>query len=161
MPDFKKKNRFGGARKSFGSRPSFGGGRDFSDRKEMFDTECANCHKMTQVPFKPNGMKPVYCRDCFTPANDRAPREGFRNERPAFGKKEFGPRREHAPAARPDARIDELKREVATLHTKLDSLIASIESLSREKALTKAVQTAVSSKPQKIVKKPVKKAKKK
>ncbi|SMB83299.1 CxxC-x17-CxxC domain-containing protein [Desulfonispora thiosulfatigenes DSM 11270] len=33
--------------------------------KEMFNTTCSSCGVETQVPFKPNGLKPVYCRDCF------------------------------------------------------------------------------------------------
>lgn len=34
-------------------------------QKEMFEAVCSNCGATTQVPFKPNGLKPVYCRDCF------------------------------------------------------------------------------------------------
>ena len=46
---------FGGGRtSSFGSAP-----------REMHDVTCSSCGTATQVPFKPNGMKPVYCRDCF------------------------------------------------------------------------------------------------
>ncbi|NIT03324.1 hypothetical protein GTO10_00020 [Candidatus Saccharibacteria bacterium] len=26
---------------------------------------CANCGKKAQVPFKPTGDRPVYCRDCY------------------------------------------------------------------------------------------------
>lgn len=33
--------------------------------REMYDAVCASCGVETQVPFKPNGLKPVYCRDCF------------------------------------------------------------------------------------------------
>jgi CxxC-x17-CxxC domain-containing protein len=31
----------------------------------MYDVTCDQCGTQTQVPFKPNGAKPVYCRDCF------------------------------------------------------------------------------------------------
>lgn len=31
----------------------------------LFDAVCAECGQNTQVPFEPNGQKPVYCRDCF------------------------------------------------------------------------------------------------
>jgi len=31
----------------------------------LFDATCAECGKQTQVPFKPSGNRPVYCRDCF------------------------------------------------------------------------------------------------
>lgn len=126
----------------------------------MFDAECANCHKMTQVPFKPNGMKPVYCRDCFQP-EERGARDDFRsNDRPSYPKKEFGPRREFkaAPAARPDSRIDDLKRQVEVINGKLDQLISAFEATNRASALTDAVQSVASK--AKPAKKAVKKAKK-
>lgn len=41
--------------------------------REMFDVTCAECGKETEVPFKPTGDRPVYCRDCF--ADKRPPRE--------------------------------------------------------------------------------------
>lgn len=44
------------------SRGGFGGGKS---QREMFSAVCASCGVETQVPFKPNGLKPVYCRDCF------------------------------------------------------------------------------------------------
>jgi CxxC-x17-CxxC domain-containing protein len=31
----------------------------------MFKAICSNCGKECEVPFKPTGSKPVYCRDCF------------------------------------------------------------------------------------------------
>lgn len=33
--------------------------------REMHDVTCAECGIETQVPFKPDGSRPVYCRDCF------------------------------------------------------------------------------------------------
>ncbi|CAA7601917.1 CxxC-x17-CxxC domain protein [Acididesulfobacillus acetoxydans] len=38
-----------------------------SDRpqREMFTVICSNCGVETQVPFRPTGDKPVYCRDCY------------------------------------------------------------------------------------------------
>ncbi|MCX6665043.1 MAG: hypothetical protein NT038_03130 [Euryarchaeota archaeon] len=43
-----------------------GQGRSF-DRgpREMHKATCAECGKETEVPFKPDGSKPVYCRDCY------------------------------------------------------------------------------------------------
>lgn len=53
---------FGGGRSSGGfGGGGFGGGQ----RREMFDVQCAQCGKMTQVPFNPRGDRPVYCSDCF------------------------------------------------------------------------------------------------
>ncbi|HLD57392.1 MAG TPA: CxxC-x17-CxxC domain-containing protein [archaeon] len=51
--------RGGGGGGGFGGRRSFGGPR------EMHDAVCSDCGQQTQVPFKPSGDRPVYCRDCF------------------------------------------------------------------------------------------------
>jgi CxxC-x17-CxxC domain-containing protein len=56
--------------RSFSSRPSGGGGgggpRGFSSGpRQMFPATCAACGQQTEVPFKPSGNRPVYCRDCF------------------------------------------------------------------------------------------------
>ncbi len=53
----------------------FGGGRHSSGgTREMFSATCAACGKSCQVPFQPNGEKPVYCSDCF---------QGQRSSRPS------------------------------------------------------------------------------
>ncbi len=39
--------------------------RTDSRTKQLFTATCAECKKETQVPFKPTGVKPVYCRECF------------------------------------------------------------------------------------------------
>lgn len=54
----------GGGGRSFGGRSRFGGG-DRGEDREMFKAVCANCGKECEVPFRPTGNKPVYCRDCF------------------------------------------------------------------------------------------------
>ena len=33
--------------------------------REMFTATCANCGREAQVPFRPSGVRPVYCSDCF------------------------------------------------------------------------------------------------
>ncbi len=68
------------ARDNFNSRDnnrrsSFGNNRnnsfDRNDRRprEMHKTTCSDCGKECEVPFKPSGDKPVYCRECY--ANHR------------------------------------------------------------------------------------------
>ena len=42
------------------------GGEGGYRSREMYPAVCANCGKETQVPFKPTGVRPVYCSDCFT-----------------------------------------------------------------------------------------------
>ncbi|HYF00393.1 MAG TPA: CxxC-x17-CxxC domain-containing protein [Planctomycetota bacterium] len=36
--------------------------------REVFMAKCAACGKQTDLPFKPRGDRPVYCRDCFRSA---------------------------------------------------------------------------------------------
>ncbi len=33
--------------------------------REMHSVTCSECKKETEVPFKPDGQRPVYCRECF------------------------------------------------------------------------------------------------
>ena len=33
--------------------------------REMHKVTCDDCGKETEVPFKPDGTRPVYCRECF------------------------------------------------------------------------------------------------
>ena len=55
-----KMERFnkGGFRKDFGPR-------------EMHKATCSECGKECEVPFKPSGDRPVYCRDCFAKRKGR------------------------------------------------------------------------------------------
>jgi len=36
--------------------------------REMFRVTCAKCGKVAEVPFRPTGCKPVYCKNCYQPA---------------------------------------------------------------------------------------------
>ena len=62
--DAAKQNRNGGGRGGYDSYGGGGGGYSRPQR-QLFDAVCASCGVNTQVPFQPNGTKPVYCRDCF------------------------------------------------------------------------------------------------
>ncbi len=46
-----------------GFRGGRGGG--FGGPREMHKATCADCGQETEVPFKPSGDRPVYCRDCY------------------------------------------------------------------------------------------------
>jgi len=35
------------------------------ENREMHKVTCAECGKETEVPFKPDGSRPVYCKECF------------------------------------------------------------------------------------------------
>jgi CxxC-x17-CxxC domain-containing protein len=50
---------------SQGRNRSFGKNRFNTDRPDMHKATCAKCGKICEVPFRPTGSKPVFCRDCF------------------------------------------------------------------------------------------------
>lgn len=63
-------DRFGGGNERFGKRNFEKRGDfdrpNFRDReRQMFETTCAECGERCEVPFRPNGEKPIYCNDCF------------------------------------------------------------------------------------------------
>jgi CxxC-x17-CxxC domain-containing protein len=61
--DAAKQSRGGGG--GYGGGGYGGGGGYSKPQRQMYDAVCASCNTPTQVPFQPNGTKPVYCRDCF------------------------------------------------------------------------------------------------
>ena len=134
MPDFKK-NYSNGSRRPF----SKAGGRPFdsrnTDSKELFDAQCNKCGTRCSVPFRPNGKKPVYCKDCFV-------RDDSRESRP-FEKRSYGPERSFsqkpsAPVS--DPRISALQRELAEVHGKLDTLIEKLESAAYSSILASSIE---------------------
>lgn len=34
--------------------------------RQMYQVTCAECQKDCEIPFKPNGDRPVYCKECFS-----------------------------------------------------------------------------------------------
>lgn len=58
------------ARKQANGGFSRGGSRG-GQQREMHDATCAACGAQTQVPFRPTGDRPVYCRDCYSQNNSR------------------------------------------------------------------------------------------
>ena len=47
------------------SEKKMGEGRGFGGPREMHKAVCADCGEECEVPFKPSGDRPVYCRECF------------------------------------------------------------------------------------------------
>ncbi|PKK85456.1 MAG: hypothetical protein CVT48_05360 [Thermoplasmata archaeon HGW-Thermoplasmata-1] len=69
-------NQRGGFRGGFSSGPRGGSGGSFGGPREMHKAKCAECGQECEVPFKPDGDRPVYCRDCY--AKHRPPRRDSR-----------------------------------------------------------------------------------
>lgn len=48
------------------SQPSHQQGNNNHKEKTMYKAVCADCQKECEVPFKPKGDRPVYCKECFS-----------------------------------------------------------------------------------------------
>jgi CxxC-x17-CxxC domain-containing protein len=68
----------GASRGGFGKpqRGGFGSGRD-SERPMMHKAVCSDCGNDCEVPFRPNGTKPVLCSSCFSVQKDGGDRKPF------------------------------------------------------------------------------------
>jgi len=47
--------------------------------REMHKVTCADCGKETEVPFKPDGSRPVYCRECTKHINQKDSSKKIKN----------------------------------------------------------------------------------
>jgi CxxC-x17-CxxC domain-containing protein len=62
----KAQRQSGGGGYGGGAGRSSGGGYGAPrPPRQLYDVTCASCGVATQVPFKPDGRKPVYCRECY------------------------------------------------------------------------------------------------
>lgn len=145
MRDFKRNDRFGdrggfhkgGGFNKGGFGGNRGGGRDFGRPVEMHEAVCAQCGKTCEVPFRPNGEKPVFCKECF----DSQKEGGFRNDAPRSFRTERNdrPMRSERPA-------QDFSKQFDMLGAKLDTIINLLSPQKETKTETEE--------------KPVKKAKK-
>lgn len=101
--------RQGGFRTGF--KPRFGQ----RERPDLHDAICSKCGDPCQVPFRPTGSKPIYCKKCFNKDGAPAPKRFGERERPSF-------------AARPAPAADtgKLEARLAAIEKKLDTLIEAI-----------------------------------
>jgi len=111
-----------------GPRGSNGGGNRPGNRPqaEMFSATCSTCHKSCQVPFRPDGSKPVLCSECFG-KNKSDTRGGFdRNSRPGTDRpqRSFDAPRPPA-AASPDYKT--LLNQVSALETKVTKILEILQ----------------------------------
>ncbi|MBI2551129.1 hypothetical protein HYV73_02170 [Candidatus Uhrbacteria bacterium] len=123
----------GGRQGGYQSRPRFGGGgRSWGGgqgrsqgtggfMKELFDAVCAECGNHCQVPFRPNGKKPVYCKDCFQREEEDGSRGGFGGDR-SFQKPSFS---RSAPA--PLGVGKDVSKELRMINEKLDAILSILE----------------------------------
>ncbi len=106
------KGEVSGGRKYSGSTWKREEKHDRADRPTLHKAMCSECGAACEVPFKPNGKKPVLCRNCYRPE------EGGPS-----------PKLTHRPAAvgGSDAVVDQLK----TLNVKMDLVLRALAGLAK------------------------------
>jgi CxxC-x17-CxxC domain-containing protein len=131
MNDFKRNDgsagsphgRFGGrlGGGGFGGKPGFQrhGGRP---QGPMFQATCVTCGKPCEVPFKPDGSRPIYCREHYGNKSSAPAQSGGFHQRPQAPFVPSQPRQ-----AAPDPRIDELKRAIEKLTLKIDEALLHLQ----------------------------------
>lgn len=100
---FKGAKKFGGASRSHGFSDRGG------DRPEMFPATCSDCGNSCEVPFRPNGKKPVLCKSCFGQGGDFKPKFAERYE----GGRSTG--------------SDNVAEQLRSINIKLDAIIKALK----------------------------------
>jgi CxxC-x17-CxxC domain-containing protein len=150
--DFKRDNKPQGGR-DFKSR-------DFDKPQTMFKTICSDCGKECEVPFKPNGSKPVFCRDCFQSkrrfegARENSPRPGNFPPPPPPRRPDFEDRGPHQPP------VDPHKQQFEALNSKLDKILSLLAKEEPIREIAEAIKEDVVLTSEPKVKKPVARKKK-
>ena len=148
MAQFNRSRGKGGFNKRGGGNDRFRRGESRFDRNdrgpvEMFSASCDGCHKKCDVPFRPNGSKPVYCSDCFNQSQGGGSSNRGRNERRDV--------RQSAPRENTHVNIEKyleaIQKQLQGINEKL------------EKALTTPVKATKTTKPESKKKVTVKKTK--
>jgi CxxC-x17-CxxC domain-containing protein len=152
--DYGTKKRFEGKPRfesRTGNRDSRGAGRS-TDRapKEMqlYSATCTTCGKSCEVPFRPDGTKPVLCRDCFSAKNASPVSFGRDNssryENRAPERAAYVPRVASQMTA-PTQDISALTKQVSLLQSKVDEILTLLQTKNVE------VKTVSKRKPKEVV----------
>ncbi len=144
--DYKKKSN------DFGGRPKFGQGRvgnggvgfdrgpKFGGRssgQELFSAVCSTCGNSCEVPFRPNGERPVYCSTCFGKGRDDNAREerggnrndGFRNNNRTDTSTYQKPERQYqvsASGVNVERELEVVKQHLAKIELQLNRILGFV-----------------------------------
>jgi CxxC-x17-CxxC domain-containing protein len=157
-----------------GDRGGFSGNRGGERRQvEMHKATCSTCGKPCEVPFRPDGSKPVLCSECFgkNRSDDRngvERRDNFSNDRGARKPERTfdAPRAERGPSPDFKALTEQIKVLESKMHEVLE-LLKETPKQSAPKPVVASTEVEVTAtkvrKPKKetVAKKVVKKAAKK
>jgi len=164
MTYFNRGGGFGGNRVS--GRSNYGGGSNRGgsssggyDRPELYKAVCAECGRDCEVPFKPNGSRPIYCSSCFEAqggGSDRAQRRDSRssfggNSRPTFDARPSYDAGERNLTSKPQTVLD-----LRAINIKLDRILDLLSQKSLPAGVSEVVDEKVAK--TKLIKKLIKKS---
>ena len=170
-----------GPKKRFSNDARRDGGNRYNDRGpkevQLFKATCTTCGKPCEVPFRPDGQKPVLCRDCFASKNSAPSNSGNfeRRDRSDERKPERNYEAPRVPAATgvSKAELVQLTSQIMALETKVSELLAIVKSNYTKPELVKIAEASEIPEPKvkvlkikkdvvkKVAKKPAKKVAKK
>lgn len=129
------------------NRGRSGGGRDFKRRdfngpQVMHKTICSDCGKECEVPFKPNGSKPVFCRDCF---QGKRSSDSTRSESNYPRRSNFEDRGNNQTVRPQPVLVPQYGQQFEALNAKLDRILNMLivqETVKKPTAIAKPIVTA-------------------
>ena len=111
---------------------------------QLFSATCTTCGNKCEVPFKPDGTKPVLCRDCFAKKNS-APGNFERNDRPAYDRKperSFDtPRPQSAPGVT-KADLEQLTKKLSAIEAVVAELLTIVKTRHAEHTTPEVAEVA-------------------
>jgi len=96
---------------------SYGGGRN--TRTTMHRATCDKCNASCELPFKPNGSKPVYCSNCFEKQGSGG--SGRRNDSSGYKSRDSYDKPSYKSA--PSANNDEVVKQLKHLNTTMSEIL--------------------------------------
>ena len=136
-----------GAKRSFDNKPRFDK-RGGNDREmQLFEATCTTCGKSCEVPFRPDGTKPVLCRTCFAEKNASPAQSNSFSGGDRFSRDERPQRRPERPyeSARPQQTnvsstkdYEPLVRQMTAIDAKLNQIMDYVKALEIKIAATPA-----------------------
>ncbi|KKQ29710.1 MAG: hypothetical protein US43_C0004G0054 [Candidatus Levybacteria bacterium GW2011_GWA1_37_16] len=96
------------------------GRRDFGGDRPMHQAICGKCNKECEVPFKPTGSRPVFCKDCFQNKRASGPMR-FDNNYPRHSSLE-----DRGSSINRSAQL-QYKEQFEALNAKLDKILRILE----------------------------------
>jgi len=78
----------------------------------LYDGKCSSCGKEVKVPFKPDGKRPVYCKNCLKKASEAQESSGPAPHQQEARQEIHQEIRQEAPPSKPDfASLSEIKKD--------------------------------------------------